>query len=253
MPHKPPIAHLVATLLLFTCAVAGEQPPAVSPPAWDGQMQVHGAFRAMFYEVRTGTVVSLDTLLPGPQLYAVGALTDLAGEITVIDGRVYLAYPEGTDGSRTEQVLRTDAGAALLVAATVPAWKAVFTDRPIRFADLDAEIGRLAAAAGMNLAGRFPFLLEGVFSDLWWHVIDGRRLNGGGSSHQDHLAAAVHVSRQRAPAVLVGFYSPKDQGVFTRKGTKTHVHCVLEQPLATGHVDHVDIPAGTTVKFPAGE
>ena len=36
-------------------------------------------------------------------------------------------------------------------------------------------------------------------------------------------------------------------------GAKTHVHCVLEQPLATGHVDHVDIPAGTTVKFPAGE
>lgn len=55
----------------------------------------------------------------------------------------------------------------------------------------------------------------------------------------------------RASATLVGFYSESDQGVFTHMGSKTHIHCALDEPLYTGHVDHVTIPAGTTLRFPA--
>ena len=82
------------------------------------------------------------------------------------------------------------------------------------------------------------------------HVIDGRR-QAGGESHQDHLAAAVRSRRDRAPATLVGFFSKSDQGVFTHMGSKTHLHCVVTDSLSSGHVDRVDVPAGTTVKFPA--
>jgi acetolactate decarboxylase len=168
----------------------------------------------------------------------------------VIGGRAYLAYPEEAEAVRTETVLRTDAAATLLVTSEVRAWHSVVTDHGIRFEALDDEIAKLAVAAGMGRQDRFPFLLEGTFEDLQWHVIDGRRLTGGGSSHQDHLAAAARVRRDRAPATLVGFYSESDQGVFIHKGSKTHIHCVLEDPLSAGHVDHVDIPAGITIKFP---
>ena len=57
---------------------------------------------------------------------------------------------------------------------------------------------------------------------------------------------------ERAPATLVGFYSRSDEGVFTHMGSKTHIHCVVDEPISAGHVDHVSIPTGTTVKFPAG-
>lgn len=100
---------------------------------------------------------------------------------------------------------------------------------------------------------RYPFVLEGEFEDLQWHVIDASRLTGGASSHEDHQAAAIKSSRERASATLVGFYSEHDQGVFTHMGSNTHIHCVLDEPLATGHVDHVTIPAGTKVKFPAAK
>lgn len=246
---------LVATVFLVGCAPTGDPPPTRDPRAWDGQVQVHGALRAMFHEGQTGAMVNLDSLLPRPGLYAVGALADLSGEVTVIDGRAYLAFPEVAEGARTELTLQSDAGATLLVAAVVPSWNGFVTDRAIRFEDLDGEIGRLAVAAGLGLDDRFPFLLEGTFDDLQWHVIDGRRLTGGGSSHQDHLAAASRAGRDRARATLVGFYSENDQGVFTHMGSKTHIHCVLDldEPLAAGHVDRVDIPAGTTVKFPVSK
>lgn len=242
---------LLLCLLLPGCAPSGDDSAVSDAITRDDEVQVYGALRAMFHEGQTGSMVALDELLPNPDLYAVGALADLTGEVTVIQGKVYLSYPEGDDRARTEAPSRTSSGATLLVAAKVSAWSSHTTDRPIRFAELDEEIARLAAAAGMNLDERFPFLLRGHFEDLQWHVIDGSRLADGGTSHQDHLAAASKLGRERASGTLIGFYSLNDQGVFTHMGSTTHVHCVLDEPLAMGHVDHVVIPTGTTIEFPA--
>ena len=132
----------------------------------------------------------------------------------------------------------------------MPGWQSTSVEHAIRFEDLDDAIAEMARQAGMELDERFPFLVEGELEELRWHVIDGRRLAGGGGSHQDHLAAAVTDTLERTSATLVGFYSRGDETVFTHMGSYTHVHCVLTEPLATGHVDHVVIPAGAVVKFP---
>ncbi|MEN8008094.1 MAG: hypothetical protein ABFS42_13825 [Candidatus Krumholzibacteriota bacterium] len=244
------LTMILPCLVLLAWLGTGCRSVEDTPSPWDGEVQVHGALRAMFHEGQTGAMVALDDLLPNPDLYAVGALSDLSGEVTVVGGKVYLSYPEAADSTRTEMTLRTDAAATLLIDSEVPSWRGIVTEQVIRFEDLDEEISRIATAAGMNLDKRFPFLLEGSFEDLEWHVIDGRRLTDGGSSHQDHLAAAAKAGVDRASATLIGFFSKNDQGVFTHMGSKTHIHCVLEEPLATGHVDHVTIPAGTTIKFP---
>lgn len=249
------------------CGTAGEKPPGdpqgESLPAnagpqeggrstglWDGEVRVYGVLRAMMHEGRTEARVSLDAMLPSPDLYAVGALAGLAGEITVAGGQAYLSRAAEGDRVTTEVTTSPGAGAALLVAARVPAWSSVTVEEPIPFEEFDEAIGRLADSAGMSLDARFPFLLEGEFEELQWHVIDGSRLPPGASSHRDHLSAGVREQRRRSAAVLVGFYSGNDQGVFTHKGSKTHLHAVLDQPLSSGHVDHVVIPAGVTVRFP---
>lgn len=235
-------------LLWLVSAAYAIEPTDARARSWSGEVRVHGVLRELMHGGQEGPTLALGGMVPNPDLYAVGALADLAGEVTVAGGKVYLSYPDGTD-ARTETPSKPNAAAALLVAAEVPAWRTVTTDRRIGFDELDAEVGRLAAAAGMNLAQRFPFVLEGEFEDLEWHVIDGRRLPAGGS-HQDHRSTAVRTKLKRASALLVGFFSQNDQGVFTHMGSKTHIHCVREEPLATGHLDHVTIPAGTTLKFP---
>jgi acetolactate decarboxylase len=204
----------------------------------------------MFHEGQTGAMATLDTLLPNPNLYAVGALAELSGEVTVVAGKAYLSYPEAGDSMRTETPDRTNAAATLLVVSEVPAWRSIVTERAIRFEELDEAIARIATTAGMQLDQRFPFLMEGTFDDLHWHVIDGRRLSPEATSHLDHWAAAAKTRRSRAKATLVGFYSESDHGVFTHMDTRTHIHCALDQPLGAGHVDHVTVPAGTTIKFP---
>lgn len=216
-----------------------------------GEVDTHGALKEIFHQGKIEAVVSLDSMLPNPDLYAVGALADLAGEITIIDGTAYLSYPQGTDETRTVKSSNSNAGATLLVSSSVAEWQTVRLQNPILFEDLDDAIGELAAAAGVNTEERFPFLLVGEFEDLRWHVVDGSRLPAGATTHKDHLAAGVQVQSAKSSATLIGFYSDSDQGVFTHMGSRTHVHCVVDKPLSTGHVDHVTIPAGTTLQFPA--
>jgi acetolactate decarboxylase len=208
---------LTAPILLPAAALAGDD------------LRVDGALRAMFHEGETGGTVTLDALLPDPHLYAV---------------------PDG-EAARTERTAGGEAAATLLVSAVVPGWHEVPVESPIAFDELDEAIARLAASAGLAASDRFPFLIEGAVEQLDWHVIDGSRLEAGGSSHADHLAAAVRGREPRVAATLVGFYSPRDQGIFTHRGSRTHLHCLIEEPLAAGHVDHVVVPAGALVRFPA--
>ena len=244
-----PIA-LAALSLLVGCSDPTDDSSESSGTSWNGKVQVYGGLRAMFHQGQTGSMVTLDTLLPNSALYAVGALADLSGEVTVLGGKAYLSYPDGADKARTEAHSQTSAGATLLVATSVSTWRSYTNQNPIRFEEIDEEIAKLATAAGMSVGERFPFLVKGHFEDLRWHVIDGNRLTGGGTSHEDHLAAAAKMRLDRTPATLVGFYSKGDQGVFTHMGSTTHIHCVIDDPLSTGHVDHVIIPKGAEIQFP---
>ncbi len=206
----------------------------------------------MYHEGQTEQTVGLADLLPDPSLYAVGALAGLSGEVTVVGGTTYLSYPMGTTESRTETTTKPTVGATLLVTAQVPSWRSVKIERAIPFDELDRAIAALAAAAGLPSGEKFPFLVEGEVEGLAWHVIDGKRLAPGAAGHEAHLDASVRARAERTPATLVGFYSESDEGVFTHRGSRTHVHCVVEEPLSSGHVDHVVIPAGTTIRLPIG-
>ncbi len=140
--------------------------------------------------------------------------------------------------------------AALLVAADVASWRSRTVKRPIAFDDLDEAVAAFAGEAGFGPDERVPFLVEGVVEGLEWHVLGGPPPGGAAAAPADHLATAVRGRAERTRATLVGFYSAHDEGVFTHKGRRTHVHCVLEDPPAAGHVDRVTIPAGARILLP---
>src|SRR5690606_17354732 len=119
------------------------------------------------------------------------------------------------------------------------------------FAALDDALARAVESAGLDSDAPHAFRIEGPVRDLQWHVIDGARLEPGPSSHAAHQAAAERGELAAGDALLIGFRSRRHHGVFTHHGSDTHVHVVLREPGITGHVDRVDLPAGTVVLLPA--
>ncbi len=242
--------HLVSLALilnLVACSGTEETPHGARA---GGGLETFGALRAMLHDGAVGEVVNLAALLPDSSLYAVGALSELRGEVTVIAGQAYYSYPDGDSGQRSLTPKDPAEAAALLVLSRVKAWRPVKLEQATDFANLDVALGDLALRAGLPADLPFPFLIRGEVEDLRWHVIDGSKLQGGGGPHQEHMATAVKGTLPRTEALLIGFHSTAHHGVFTHMGSSTHIHCVVEEPFVAGHVDHVILPAGTVVGIP---
>lgn len=214
-------------------------------------IQIYGTLRAMMHEGKVGPEVALDSLLPNGNLFGVGAISELRGEITIINGEVYLAYPLGTDSVRVEHSLTPVESAALLVTADVHVWTSNTFDASVEFDQLDKALAEMADRTGQDTSDIIPFLIHGRVEDLKWHVIDGRRLSEDDQTHESHQEAAVSQSASSALVTITGFYSSHHQGVFTHRDSRTHMHVVSDDLKVSGHVDRLRLPAGTTIQFPS--
>jgi len=265
---SPPnaVSALCLLLLATACARPGATPtqatiaatPPETPPAAPApppSVRTWGSLRAMMHEGRTGSAVALADAVVAPHTYAVGALEGLRGEVTVVDGRVWRAYPSEAGGPARVAQGDGGEGAALLVAARVPAWRGV--PLPVDVAEegaLTAQVEALAAAAGFDLEQPFPFLLEGRLAEVDWHVVDGHRLSPG-ASHAEHQRSAQRGTLRDAEGVLVGFYSRHHAGVFTHMGERLHLHLLAPatptpgSAPVMGHADRIVLRAGTVLRL----
>lgn len=237
------IEPLLGTLLIASVACGKPSPSEAAT-----EVRHFGALRQIMHEGQTGAAVRVAEVVPGPHAFALGALSELRGEITVLDDVVWTAYP-GHDGAPEVRTGATDEAAALLVVAAVPRWREVPVTADITADDLDAEIERLATAAGIDTSAPFPVRFSGPLVDLRWHIVDGRKLQPG-SSHAEHARTAVSGVEASVDGELLGFFSKTHAGVFTHHGSNTHFHIVLPDRPLTGHVDGVAIGRGAKVLFP---
>jgi acetolactate decarboxylase len=168
--------------------------------------------------------------------YAVGAEERLAGEILIMDGRSYV----GRYGSRGP-FLDTASGhwAALLVWATVDRWISAELSHGLH--EPDDAIETAARHAGMAVDEPFPFLLEGVVDTLRWHIV------GGPGSHVQSESTLSGSTVERSVKV-VGFHSPRHEGVWTHHGSHLHMHVLVDT--IVGHIDDIDFGPDMSIFLP---
>jgi len=184
-----------------------------------------------------------------PHAIAVGALPNLAGEITVFDGTIYTATtPDGQTASTVAADATFDA-ATLLSLSYVDAWKECLlpSNHP-----LEEAIELSAVIQGIDTESPFPFFITGTTSDYHLHVI-----NGYCPVAEPDLEAKFQPWRQvgteRTPITVVGFYAKDQEGVMTHHGSNVHIHGIIDMngTLTTGHLDSVLINPGALLFLPA--
>jgi hypothetical protein len=251
---QPLAALLLAALTLFACARPVAEPPRHPQPAEaearNPEVRVHGALREMMHEGRLEARVALSDVA-GPHVYGVGALSELRGEVTFVDGEAWLSYPDGEDAFRLEVTTEPEEAAALLVVSTVTRCLHLPFGSPAVAGPLDATVARMAGEAGLDLDAPFPFLVTGPVEDLDWHVIDGSRIPPDARGHRAHIENSVRGRLASPDVTLVGFHSRRHRRIFTHMDRDTHLHVVARDEGITGHVDHVVVLEGATLWLPA--
>ena len=111
-------------------------------------------------------------------IYAVGALENLEGEITILDGEMWISRPVDGGGYQTTRSV-TDEGAALLVEsrASKNQWSlAVEIKQDTTLEELGTVVIEMARKARLNVDGPFPFLVKAKFPQLLIHIVDGTKI-----------------------------------------------------------------------------
>jgi Alpha-acetolactate decarboxylase len=234
------LASILSALCLAACLVGCQSVP---PP-----VKHWGTIHEAMGQGKTHARVDLSEVETAGW-WGVGALEDLAGEVTIVDGRVWLSKVE--DGAlRSTWGPSTGSKATLLFASRVGAWRRFAVDRDLTGDDIAVFVADRAGQCGLDPAQPFAFRFEGTLRDVKMHVIAGEcpvRARMLGVELKTPPFRAAHATIE---ARLVGIFAADGGGRSAHHGRKTHMH-VLIAGAGTGHVDAVSIAKGATLFLPA--
>ncbi len=238
---------MIKPLLFTSCLFATLLNPLVY--AETIEIESYGHYKKMIHMKNTDGVIGLKKAIPAKNSYAVGAIQKGAGEITVLNGKVYLDYGKDGIGNALNKIPE-DEKAVLLATTTVEKWKSINLSNPIAKEDLFKIILAKAKEHGLDVDKPFPFLLEGGFKELKIHVINGQNPKFEGHGGKEKMFQMATETRNHQKATVVGFYSASNQGVYTHPNESWHLHAIIEEKNVSAHVDDLHTGHSLTLKFP---
>jgi acetolactate decarboxylase len=217
---------------------------AISVSTGSYSVSWEGALRAVHGGDVSGKV-PLQQFSERENIYAVGPVAELDGEITAIDGNFHITRVKHGE-IRTDSDLSTIA--SFLVWSEVSGWK-----QPVplgkkvgNHAQLEKQVEFLAAKEGVDTTKPFPFIIEGTVESVDYHILIPKKSPQVDSVPSD---SAKKISSKGVYAKVIGFFSKNHEGVFTHKGSAAHLH-ILESNGCSGHVDEIGLNAEALVSFP---
>ncbi len=206
-----------------------------------------GALRDFMHNGDISAKISLADLKNEPNLYALGAVENLKGEILILKSKPVISFVENGQLKFDNSFKKN---AALLVFARVEKWQKIAIPKKIRtYSELEEFI--LGSARGNNIDTEepFPFMLNGKVESVEWHVMDWKE---GDTEHtpEKHKNSGLRGTLTDENVQILGFYSNKHRAIFTHHSTNMHLHLLSENEDVAGHLDEVVLSDSTILLLP---
>lgn len=227
---------LVAATLLVSCKA----------PSPRYHVQHRGALSTLMHEGDLRAVIALDSLKHLPNLYALGAVENLKGEILIYGSEAYIA---SVQDSAVQMARDFGHKAALLVYAQVEQWQEIKIPEGVQeMKALESFITQTAKQRGLKLDAPFPFLLRGAIN-VAWHVVDWAE-GDTVHTHAKHKASGLHGKLQQEAVEIFGFYSEQHHGIFTHRDSNMHLHVKTAVGDLAAHVDDLQLSGAPSLFLP---
>lgn len=172
------------------------------------------------------------SVAPSRNAVGYGAAGSRSDEITIADGILHLARPDGAGGYTERRAAATDEGAYMLQLINVGAWRDAGTiDGAASLDALGAIVGGEVSAGGCAYTAKLAYRVEGRIRTAEWSL-DTLPVRG------DFTAAGQNV-------VIVGLYANIDQAsYFVPEGRNIHAHIVFPGLGVAGHLKALELEQG---------
>ena len=203
-------------------------------------VQWSGSLRAVLRENNVSSYFSLASLVGLPEVYGLGPVEGLRGELTLLNSVCFLSTVEE---GRVVVRQGLEGGACFFVYAQVKSWREVSLPEDVTS---DASLERFLS----SFEGPMPFLLQGRARVLHAHVI--YKTNDAPHNPAEHDRAKVHAVYEEQEIECIGFYSRQHREVFTPPHRDIHIHFVSRDKTLSGHVDRLEFsPSSLKLYLPA--
>lgn len=250
------ISNIAASVLLGVFIIAAYA--AISGSKKEGLVEFVGAQKTIFATGKAASVLSLEELAGRKNLYAMGPIDGLDGEITIFDSKPYITKVRGSEMTMDTTLKH---GAIFLVWTEQTTWKDMPVPSSVKgYADLQKFVKEQAQANGIDAAKPFSFLLAGTPSEIKWHINVDR--TEGKPITKELFAKSKEGYVMKNEAVdIIGFYAEGHPGEFIsqyapaiKEGSGMqnfiHIHLVSKTGKAAGHIDDITFGGGMILRLP---
>ncbi|HIE99662.1 MAG TPA: hypothetical protein EYQ63_22340 [Fuerstia sp.] len=251
------IRIIVGILLLSTAGYGTSQStPVTQEVAGVSSRQTveqFGGMREVMREGKTKSRIRLIDAIATPHTFAVGALEGLSGEVTIVDGNVWVSRVS-VDGElevNGPEPAEEDS-ATLLTLGHVSRWHRTTIETAASGNDLESLIEQFARTKGLDTSKPFPFRIAGELVKIDLHVINGYCPIATDPSTKEKKPWRW-ANSETVNVDLTGFYAPNSVAVMTHHGTSIHAHAIVmvDDTRIMGHVDGVTVEPGMTLFVPS--
>ncbi|MCX7192709.1 MAG: acetolactate decarboxylase [Proteobacteria bacterium] len=224
----------------------------------EGMIEYTGAQKDIFTKGKAERVMSLETLAGRPGLYGVGPVEGFDGEITVLDGKPYVAKVRQS-GKTVEET--PNHGAFFFVWTEQSQWQVIPIPVTVKsYVDLQNFVKNQAGDVGIDTDKPFPFRLSGTPTEIKWHInVD--RTEGKTVTNELFVKSKASYISNNESVDIIGFYSEHHGGVFVSdyvpainrdsgKKNAIHIHFVSRADKMTGHIDNIVLGSSMMLYLP---
>jgi hypothetical protein len=207
-----------------------------------------GEQREIFKTGRASAKLALAELSSVPNLYALGPVEGLDGEITIFNSEPYVSKLRGRENAYV--VDRTfNHGAIFLVWTQMRECDDIHVPESVSsYGALETFVKDTARQQGIDTDAAFPFLMTGSPRELAWHInVD--RTDGQPITPELFRQSKQQYTLRNERIDIFGVYSEKHGGLFMSQDLRIHIHFVSRDSAATGHIDAIS-PGGLTLRLP---
>lgn len=221
-------------LILFICLLSGVCYNTFA------QHQVHiiGQMKDVMWKGKLSGNLDLKSLSEIPNLYGLGPVEYLRGEILILNSKPYIS----TVHTDTSMILEESMGvkAPFFGYASVPEWYEVPLPESIQsLQELEAYLDQIT----QNAPRPFLFKLEGRVEYALIHIVNLPPRSKVKSPDDAHKGI-VKYPLQHVDADILGFFSTEHKTIFTHHDTFIHMHLITHDRQKMGHLDAVQFQKG---------
>lgn len=203
------------------------------------EVKIVGEMKNVMWKGQLFGNINLDTITNKTNLYGLGPVEYLAGEILVIDGKAYKSTVTSDTTMKVEETY--DIQAPFFGYANISKWtEQTLPDSIQTIQQLETYIDKVTKKSPRP----FMFKLSGTVEKATIHIVNlpkGSKVSSPDEAHKGQK----NYELQNQQSDIVGFFSTEHKAIFTHHDTFLHMHLMTTDKQKMGHLDEVMFKKGT--------